>query len=340
MAGIKDVAERAGVSIATVSRALSGRGNVSDSALKRVRQAADDLGYVVSSSASGLASGRTRNIGVLLPNISHWFYALVLEGISAALLRAGYDTTLYQLSKDRAERERVFSDFLLRQRVDAVITISVELTSEELAALHALAKPLVGVGGPLPGVPTLYVDDEQVAQLATEHLLELGHTRIAHIGGSRETDADFSMPTHRRIGYERAMRQAGVEPDSFLYRSADFSIGQAREVARQLLGHPGNRPTAIFAASDEMAIGAILAAGELGLAVPQDVSVVGIDNHPLAEVFSLTTVEQRPREQGEQAVAMLMRTLAGHKDATGHQITHRLIVRGSTRRQANQDQSH
>ncbi|WP_371931456.1 LacI family DNA-binding transcriptional regulator [Glutamicibacter sp. MNS18] len=334
MAGIKDVAERAGVSIATVSRALSGRGNVSASSLQLVRQAADELGYVVSSSASGLASGRTRNIGVLLPSISHWFYALVLEGISAALLRAGYDTTLYQLSKDRAERETVFSDFLLRQRVDAVITISVELTTEELAALHALDKPLVGVGGPLPGVPTLYLDDEQVAQLATEHLLDLGHSRIAHLGGSRETEADFSLPTHRRTGYERALRQAGLEPDATLYRTADFSIDGARQAARQLLGTPGHRPTAIFAASDEMAIGAILAAGELGLQVPGDLSVVGIDDHPLAEVFNLTTVRQQPREQGEQAVAMLLRTIDGREEATGHRIGHQLIVRGSTRREA------
>src|SRR5699024_4706364 len=147
----------AGVSVATVSRALSGRGNVSPSALAAVQQAAHDLGYVVSSTASGLASGRTRNIGVLVPVINHWFYASVLEGICTALMREGYDTTLYQLTKDPDQRHQIFSDFLQRQRVDAVIAVNLELSEAELVALHALDKPLVGVGGPLPGVPTLQV---------------------------------------------------------------------------------------------------------------------------------------------------------------------------------------
>jgi len=332
VAGIKDVAEAAGVSVATVSRALSGRGNVSAAAMTAVQQAAADLGYVVSSSASGLASGRTRNIGVLVPVINHWFYASVLEGICTALMREGYDTTLYQLSKDSQQRHQVFSDFLQRQRVDAVIAINVELSEQELVALHALNKPLVGVGGPLPKVPTLHVDDEAVSTLATEHLLSLGHTRIGFIGGTPEPDVDFQVPSPRRIGYERALSQAGLSVDPALCVGADFSMSQGYEVAKQLLGNPATRPTAIFAASDEMAIGAILAARDLGLEVPKELSVVGVDDHELATLFSLTTIQQLPHQQGEMAVAMLMRAIRGQEPAKAHQVQHRLIVRGSTTR--------
>lgn len=332
MAGIKDVALAAGVSVATVSRALSGRGNVSAGSLEAVRRAADELGYVVSSSASGLASGRTRNIGVLVPVINHWFYASVLEGISTALMREGYDTTLYQLSKDSSQRHQVFSDFLQRQRVDAVIAINVELDEAELVALHALDKPLVGVGGPLPGVPTLHIDDEAASALATEHLISLGHTRIGYIGGSSETDADFRIPSHRRIGYERALAAAGIELDPSLCAGADFTMAQGYAVAKQLLGNPASRPTAVFAASDEMAIGAILAARDLGLQLPAQLSVVGVDNHELAELFGLTTIRQNPHEQGELAAAMLLRAIRGQEPARAHTLDHQLIVRSSTTR--------
>ncbi|WP_313812114.1 LacI family DNA-binding transcriptional regulator [Glutamicibacter sp.] len=332
MAGIKDVADAAGVSVATVSRALSGRGNVSAAAMQAVQKAAAQLGYVVSASASGLASGRTRNIGVLVPVINHWFYASVLEGICTALMREGYDTTLYQLSKDQQQRHQIFSDFLQRQRVDAVIAINVELNEDELVALHALNKPLVGVGGPLPEVPTLHVDDEAVSALATEHLLSLGHTSIGFIGGSLETNVDFQVPSHRRIGYERALQQAGIGVDPGLIVGADFSMAQGYEVAKQLLGNPATRPTAVFAVSDEMAIGAILAARDLGLSVPHDLSVVGVDDHELAPLFSLTTIQQLPHEQGEMAVAILMRAIRGEEAARAHRAEHRLIVRGSTTR--------
>ncbi|WP_159611487.1 LacI family DNA-binding transcriptional regulator [Glutamicibacter sp. JC586] len=332
MAGIKDVAEAAGVSIATVSRALSGRGSVSSSAQEAVQQAAAELGYVVSSSASGLASGRTRNIGVLVPVINHWFYASVLEGISSSLMNEGYDTTLYQLTKDRAQREKIFSDFLLRQRVDAVIAVNVELDSEEVHALHALDKPLVGVGGPLPGVPTLHVDDEGISSLATEHLLSLGHERIGFIGGNEETDVDFRVPSHRLTGYERALTEAGIAVDDSLCVGADFTMPQAYQVAKQLLGNPKGRPTAVLAASDEMAIGAILAARDLGMQVPQELSVIGVDNHDLSEMFGLTTIEQRPHEQGNLAVAMLLRAIRGQEPAAANELEHKLVVRSSTTR--------
>ncbi|TDQ02253.1 MULTISPECIES: LacI family DNA-binding transcriptional regulator [unclassified Leifsonia] len=338
MPGIDDVARLAGVSTATVSRALSGNGPVSDGTRARVVQAASELGYVVSSDASSLASGRTRNIGAVVPHLNRWFFTSVIEGAERVLLGQGYDLTLYNLSGDGGERRRVFDHHLLRNRVDAVFTVSLELAEEEVGRLLALGKPVVGVGGPLPGVSTLTIDDLAVARLATDHLISLGHTRIAHIGGSQEFDLDFHIPTSRRLGYEQALRDAGLPVDEQLHRASDFTLPGGYDAAKQLLGSPHERPTAIFAASDEMAIGAILAARDLGLSVPRDVSIIGIDDHPLADFFGLSTVAQHPDRQGEQAAALLLDALQAARAAPtrarpeplSHTAPADLIVRSST----------
>ncbi|MEO6310542.1 MAG: LacI family DNA-binding transcriptional regulator [Leifsonia sp.] len=337
MAGIEEVAKLAGVSTATVSRALSGNGPVSQAAKLKVEMAAEQLGYVVSSNASSLASGRTKNIGVVVPFLNRWFFSTVLEGAQQALLRDGYDITLYNLSGTGAERQSVFEHFLLRQRVDAVIAISLELTADEVSLLHRLGKPLVGVGGPISGVRTLAVDDAAVARLATGHLLALGHTRIAHIGGLLELDVDFHLPTNRRVGYEGALTDAGIPVDPALFRPADFTIQGGYHAAKQLLGAPHGRPSAIYAASDEMAIGAILAAKDLGLTVPGDVSIIGVDDHDLAEFFGLSTVAQFPRAQGEKAVQLLMEQLHPERsdaEASTIALPFELVVRSSTARPA------
>lgn len=338
MPGIDDVARLAGVSTATVSRALSGNGPVSQATRARVVLAASELGYVVSSDASSLASGRTRNIGAVVPHLNRWFFTSVIEGAERVLLRRGYDLTLYNLSGDGEERRRVFEHHLLRNRVDAVFAVSLELNEDEVGRLLAIGKPLVGVGGPLPGVSTLNIDEVAVARLATDHLVSLGHRRIAHIGGSHEFDLDFHIPTSRRLGYEQALREAGLRVEEQLHRASDFTIPGGYDAAKQLLGSPRDRPTALFAASDEMAIGAILAARDLGLNVPHDVSVIGIDDHPLAEFFGLSTVAQHPDRQGERAAALLLEALEARRGAGGHAhpdpVNHiapaDLIVRSST----------
>ncbi|MEO6201308.1 MAG: LacI family DNA-binding transcriptional regulator [Cryobacterium sp.] len=335
MVGIDEVARHAGVSTATVSRALSGNAHVSPATRLKVERAAGELGYVVSSTASSLASGRMKNIGVVVPFLSRWFFSSVVEGAQQELLRNGYDLTLYNLSGRGEERRSVFEHFLLRQRVDAVIAISLELTESEVDRLHALGKPLVGVGGPIAGVRTLTIDDVAVARLATEHLLALGHTRIAHIGGSKDFDLDFHLPTNRRVGYEAALTTAGINPDTDLFQPADFTMQGGYQAAKQLLGRAHNRPTAIFAASDEMAIGCILAARDLGMVVPRDVSVVGIDDHDLADFFGLSTIAQFPQGQGKAAVDILLDQLhPGQHDQSGLNtpMPFELIVRSSTAR--------
>ena len=335
MVSIDEVAREAGVSTATVSRALSGRGNVSGPTRARVEAAAKSLGYVVSASASSLASGRTRNIGVLVPFLDRWFFSTVLSGIATALQRLGYDITLYHLTADPAQRREIFDTFLRRQRVDGVIAISIELGEDETQGLVELDLPVIAIGGPNPRLTTLTVVDIAVARLATEHLIALGHRAIAHIGANPEWDLDFHIPTRRRQGFEQALTDAGIPARPELYEPADFTIEGGFRAAKQLLGRPGARPSAIFAASDEMAIGAMLAARELGYRVPEDISVVGIDGHELGGFFRLTTVDQFPLRQGERAAGAILAELdsptAGVRPSRAD-LPFELIVRGSTAR--------
>lgn len=327
MAGIDDVARAAGVSTATVSRALSGRGPVSAATRERVRAAADRLGYVVSAAASSLATGRARAVGVIVPFLDRWFFSTVLAGISDALVRHGYDITLYSVSADPVERRRVFDDHLRRRRVDAVITIAIGMDADESALLRGLGVPVVSIGGPNPLLTAFTVDDLAVGRLATEHLLALGHRRVTHIGADTTTDGWSSVPALRRRGFLETMEAAGAAAE---VEPADFTIeGGSAAAARALVRDV--RPTAIFAASDEMAIGAILAARELDLRVPEDVSVIGVDGHELGRWFGLTTVDQFARGQGERAAEAALAEIDGARPAPGlGTLPFELIDRGST----------
>ncbi|WBU36928.1 LacI family DNA-binding transcriptional regulator [Homoserinibacter sp. YIM 151385] len=334
MGSLSEVARRAGVSKATASRALSGAGYVSDTTRARVVEAAADLGYVASSAAASLVTGSTRNVGVVTPYISRWFFAEVLEGVEGALIEAGYDLTLYRIGDDATQRRRVFDYFLMRKRVDAVIAIGVALSREEVDLLHLLGKPVVGIGGDVPGIPTMRIDDVAVTRLVTEHLLSLGHRRIVHLGGEQDEQMDFRVHGKRLEGFRAALAAAGVPTgdaaDDFV--ATPFSVAGGYHAAIHLLADPRTRPSAIVAGCDEIAIGAITAARQLGIQVPAQLSVVGIDDHELAEIFGLTTVRQSPREQGAAAVEAILGPLGGGRplDARPRLIPTSLRVRTST----------
>ncbi|KIC57876.1 LacI family DNA-binding transcriptional regulator [Microbacterium hominis] len=330
MTGIEEVARAAGVSTATVSRALSGRGRLSEATRERVRAAAAELGYVVSAAASTLASGRAENIGVIVPLLDRWFFATVLDGIAAQLAPRGYDMTLYNLTDDPEQRRNLFETSLRRRRVDGLIVLSVELSADERRQLGALPVPVVGLGVPHADVAGLRVDDTAVGRLATAHLLGLGHRDIVHLGWSLADDAGetLDIPTRRRRGFAQAMRDAGVAEPRFV--AADFTVEGARRVSRELLSGP-DAPTAIFAASDEMAFGVLAAARELGVEVPGGLSVIGVDGHELAGLFALTTIEQFPHAQGERAGQAVLAAV-GVEDAPAGpaSLPFELVVRGST----------
>lgn len=327
---IADVAARARVSKATASRALSGNGYVAEATRLRVIAAAEEIGYVASSNAASLVTGQTKNIGVVMPFINRWFFGEVLDGIEQALLDRGYDMTLYNLHAGSPDRQRVFDFFLARKRFDGIILIGVEPTEAERQALTRLAIPLVGIGFPTDGIPTLAVDDRGAARRATEHLISLGHHRIVHIGGDGADESPFSVAALRGAGYREAMAAAGLESESRIETTV-MSLPGGYDAGANILSSAQRRPTAVFASCDEIAIGAMIAARRLGLRVPGDLSVIGIDGHEYAEMFSLTTIEQRPRQQGSDAATALLDAVAGNpSQAAVVDVPARLIVRTST----------
>ncbi|MCZ4067731.1 LacI family DNA-binding transcriptional regulator [Microbacterium sp. H37-C3] len=329
MSTIADVATRAGVSKATASRALTGRGYVSDETRRRVTAAARELSYVAHSSAMSLATGRTQTVGVVMPHVSRWFFGEVLEGIQAALLEHGLDLTLYDARPGTETRRRVFEDFLARRRFDGVIAVGLEPAESELDALLALGKPVVSVIGTEGDTSLVTLDDAHATALATAHLVELGHRRIAFLGGTDSTRWPH-VESERYAGYESEMRRAGLA-DEISRVPAELSMPAGYAAAVDLLSDPAARPTGIVAACDDVAIGAIIAARRLGILVPSSLSVVGIDDHVNAEMFALTTLRQVPHEQGRAAVELLLRHIEDpDADTVTMRIKPRMVVRGTT----------
>jgi Transcriptional regulators len=330
--GIDDVARASGVSTATVSRALRGLPNVSEITRTRVRLAAQELGYVASSSASGLATGRTLAMGVVIPSLDLWYYSTVIEGVDSALRAASYDLILFNLGGRRGDRERVFHRSILRKRTDALIALCIDFTEGEREQLASTGHPTIVIGGKVRGLPHIGIDERAAARLATEHLIGLGHTRIAHLAGSAIEGLTREVPVQRRRGYEQAMADAGLRPSAELSIQGKFDMAEARRAISTLFARdPAEWPTAVYADSDEMAMGAILAINDAGLRVPGDVSVIGIDDHDLAESFGLTTIAQEPYAQGALAAQLLLDELAGHPGRTRSvRYPVRLIERDST----------
>lgn len=333
MTALSDVARLAEVSKATASRALSGRGYVSAQTRERVVSVAAAIGYVASVNAASLVTGQTRNVAVVIPYINRWYFGEVLEGIESALISAGYDLTLYRLNADAAGRRRVFEYFLVRKRVDAVIAVGIELTHREVELLHALDKPIVGIGGPIEGIGTISIDDVAAAALVTDHLISLGHTRIMHFGGDQSDEMDFRVHSQRLRGFRQAMDTAGLASGDDTFRATALSVPGGYAVGLAVLADPRTRPTAVVAGSDELAIGTIVAARQLGIQVPAQLSVVGIDGHELAEMFGLTTLAQEPKAQATLAVELVMRELTEPSESPAltwraHPV--RLEVRDST----------
>jgi LacI family repressor for deo operon, udp, cdd, tsx, nupC, and nupG len=328
---IRDVAREVGMSTATVSRALRGMPRVSEATRRKVLEAAERLDYVASPHAVSLASGQTRAVGVVVPYVTRWFYGSVVHGAEELLRGAGYDLLLYNLAGDHDARHRVFSTHLLRKRVDAVLVLALTPTGEEVASLTRLGRPVAIVGGRVSGWSTVRIDDVATARTAMRHLLELGHRRIAYVGGSLENQLDFSAPLDRLTGYREAMAEAGLPVDRDWEVTGDFTVRGGSSAAQHLLAlRP--RPTAIFAASDEMAIGAIHAARRAGLRVPEDLSVIGIDDHEMAELFELTTVSQPAHEQGRLAARLLLDAIEadGAHEPQTITVPTELVVRGTT----------
>ena len=334
-ATIVDIAKKLGLSPMTVSRALTGNPEVSDKTRQKVLRCASALGYQPNRWARSLVTRRSSIIGVVIPDIAHSFFAEITCGIEEVIERAGYDILLCH-SRGDEEKERSELAMLVGSRVDGLIVASVqpEKSPEPFAKLRETQMPFVLVDRFFPNseFSSVRVDDRAVGRLATECLLELGHQRIAHIEGPGLSPASL-----RRRGYLDALKAHSIAANKDWIVSGDFGIDAGR-VAMQRLLSIEPRPTAVFAANDPMAIGAVYACREAGLKIPSDISIVGAGNiegphHPTP---FLTTVDWPREELGRVAAAMLLEAIKNpeHRESQDRVFEPKLLIRQSTGRPA------
>ncbi len=324
---IRQVAELAGVSIATVSRVANGHADVSSTTRQSVQKVMRERGYPAGTRPRTTTTGL---IGVAIPLVQHSYFAGILAGAAEALYEHGMRVVLCP-TRHSHEREMSLVERLTAGETDGAIIVLPEESGEELHSLAAqgfrfvIVDPQAEIAG---GIPVVCAAHSSGAMQATRHLLELGHRRIGAITGP----AGWMATEERLRGYYGALAAAGVMPDQDLVEIAAFTVDGGRAAALRLLGRP-DPPTAIFAFNDSMAIGAMQAAAALGLRVPADLSVVGFDDTMEAElaVPALTTVRQPLAELGRTAVSLLLRQLDNRRlEPLRVELETRLIPRGST----------
>ncbi|OLU26307.1 LacI family transcriptional regulator [Pseudomonas sp. PA15(2017)] len=322
MATIKDVAARAGISYTTVSHVVNGTRPVSDLVRSKVEAAIAELGYVPSGVARSLRVRATGTLGLLVPNASNPYFAELARGIEDHAERNGYSVILCN-SDDDTDKQLRYLRVLLERRIDGLIVATVASDAAFAKALANLRVPLVLVDRSLDGVSAdqLRVDHEQGAYLATCHLLELGHRRIVCIGGPASTQ----VAQLRAAGYRRALDEAGIEARAVV--DCPFTSPAGHAAAQALLAGE-QRPTAIFAGNDMIALGVLRAAAERQLQVPQQLSVVGFDDIEVSRYLhpALTTVGQCIGALGEQVAARLLERIRTPGLAVAQRLIEPILV--------------
>lgn len=305
---IKDIAAAVGVSPATVSRALTGTGLVAEPTLTRIRDAATSLGYRPNVSARNLRTQRSMAVLMVVRDVGNPFYLEIFKGVEAAAREAGY-SVLMGNTEDDPDREAEYFDMLGDGHADGMILMTGKLPTRETREAGRDRPVVVALEMiEASSFPHVVIDNEAAAREAVEHLIGLGHTRIAHVTGP----IPEGMSQRRLDGYRGAMRDAGLDvPDAYVIRG-DYSLGSGREACAKLMGL-ASPPTAIFTASDSMAFGVIGQLSSLGMSVPGQVSVMGFDDLFLSEAFQppLSTVCQPRAEIGRQAMTILLQKMTG-----------------------------
>ena len=328
---IYDVARVARVSTATVSRALNGKALVADTTRARVVKVVKELGYEPNSMARSLVTRSTRTIGLLLPDITNPFFPDLVKGVQLLAAERSYALLLGQTGNDpRAEQQ--YLDLFRGRRIDGLLVVGLTLGRARLSKFAAGGTLLVSLDREvdLPGIPLVHLNNRAGARRATEHLLERGHRSIAHIGGP----SSLTVSRERLSGYINALGAAGVDPHPGLIVASDFTESGGRTSLLALLDS-GVPFTAVFAANDVMAIGAMEALKGAGLLVPGDVSIVGFDDIQLAGYTTpaLTTIRQPAYEMGRGAAEILIDAIGGKQLARSQRqvvFQGELVVRGST----------
>lgn len=329
MVTIADVARAAGVSVATVSRVMNGSASVAEPTVRVVQSAIERLNYVPNQQARNLRRHESRNILVLLPNITNPYYASVFSGLNRRAQDLGYNLLL--CNTDGRDPEQVLKEAIESQRSDGAIVLQIGYNDEWLKR-YTKHLPIVqcceysGHGT----IPHVTVDNYRAAREATEYLIQLGHTAIGTISAANNSVSTL----HRMQGFRDALTHAGLElPEGYIgYTTFDYSYSASLSAARSILSLP-TRPTALFCIGDSIALAAVVAAQELGLKVPEDVSVVGFDDVIYTKMFHpyLTTVVQPCSELGEQSIEMLHQLITqGKLRKTDVTLPHGFIIREST----------
>jgi LacI family transcriptional regulator len=322
---ISDVARAAGVSVSTVSKVVNRRYDVGSATSQRVLGIVAELGYETSLVASSLRRQRTNVIGILVAEFES-FSVELLKGVSTAAAGTGYELLAFSgrvADENRTGWERRSLSRLAGTLIDGAIIVTPTMLMPTTSIPVVAIDPHSGPGGP----STIDSDNVGGARAATRHLIELGHRRIAHVRGR----SDLASAQRREAGYRESLEEAGIPFDPDLVRDGGYQAALTAEAARELLTRE-DRPTAIFAANDMSALGVVRVALELGLRVPEDLSVVGFDDIPEAASSTppLTTVAQPLHDLGAQALHMLIELLDGH-EVPGHvQLPAELVVRAST----------
>ena len=329
---MSDVAARAGVSHQTVSRVVNGHRHVAPATRERVQQAIAELGYRPNTAARALVTGSTRTIGLITSHINQYGPAQTLLGLEQAARAAGYSLGVALLDDDSEGAMREAVDRFVAQSVDAVVALSTYGQAVESLRRFDAPVPLVAVQvGRDERRPTVWVDQEAGAALATRHLLELGHRTVHHVAGP----GDSMEARGRVVGWRRELVSAGAPVPELLTGDWWPESGHAagRELAARIRSRPAGSPevTAVFTANDQMALGLLNALHDEGLSVPGDVSVVGFDDVPEAAYYTppLTTVRQDFAELGRRGVALVLARLRGDEHQV-QPVAPQLVVRSST----------
>ena len=324
---IAAVAEEAGVGVGTVSRVLNGSPAVSEPTRRRVLEAIATLDYQPSPVARALSTGRTNAIGVVAPFFTQPSVIERLRGVSHRLADEGYQLIIHDVERPDQRRD-LFRSLAARGRIDGLLAISLAPTDREARRMLRVGVPIVLLDRDHPTLPCITIDDVEGGRMATEHLLELGHRRIAFVGDIEENLFGFDSSAHRRAGFEAAMAAADVpiEPDWIIRRP--HGRDAARVAAAALLAQ-SSRPTAVFSTSDVQAIGVLDAAKAAGVPVPEQLSVIGFDNVEAAGYTGLTTVAQPLEEIGALGADLLLRAVSG-EEISSRRMPLEIVDRGST----------
>jgi LacI family transcriptional regulator len=324
---IAEVAKEAGVGVATVSRVLNGSPAVRDETRRRVLDSIEAFGYAPNAAARALSTGRSLAVAVVAPFFTRPSVMERLRGVSHVLAGAGYQLVLFDVERPGEEAD-YFRRLSAGGGLDGLLSISLCPADEDLDRYADAGVPVVLVDHPHDTLPAVHTDDVAGGRLATEHLLDLGHRRIAFLGDIEHNLYGFTSSVRRRAGYEDALAAAGVEGDPALVLRGPHGREEAAALTREALDVP-EPPTALFAASDTQAVGALEAAEALGARVPGDLSVVGYDDIELARHAGLTTVAQPLEASGAMGAGMMLTALEGGQ-IRGRELPLELVVRHTT----------